>query len=262
MHRDRHGHVGGVGEDDEQHAVDDAHDADEAEQEPRVAHGDLGDARHGDEHAEHLERLDAGGDRAPGGAVQVEHVLVDEGQQVGTPKRATPRNGTANQIRRIVRTLLEHPHRRPDAARAPRRRARSPRRRPPPCARGSRGRARGAGAPGARRRAVGMAKTKNGARQPEVLAPGRRRRSGPRIWPTEFAWRWTREHLHPAGRLVVVGQQRRVGGRDHRPAAAGADAHGDEHRRRIIDGGPVPTENSAQTAAPTVAMRTRLPRSQ
>ena len=102
---DGHPEVGRVGERDEHEPVDHADDRDEPQEEAGVAHGDLGDARHGDEHADDLEGFDAGGDEPTARAVDVEHLLVDEGEELRPRRRARPpRKGTAHQIRRMVRT--------------------------------------------------------------------------------------------------------------------------------------------------------------
>ena len=130
--RDRHRHVRGVGEDDEQHAVDDADDPDEAEQEPRVAHRDLGDAGHGDEHA-----------RAPGAARRPPRSRLGRrcrGRtrprtrgRAGWGRRRGRRRGTARPARCGGSSAPgSAPAWSPRPARAPRRRARPPRRRRPP----------------------------------------------------------------------------------------------------------------------------------
>ena len=55
VHRDGDPEVGRVGQRDEDEPVDHPDDGDEPQEEAGVGHGDLGDAGHGDEHADDLE---------------------------------------------------------------------------------------------------------------------------------------------------------------------------------------------------------------
>ena len=155
---------------------------------PGSRHGDLGDAGHGDEDADDLEGFGAGGDEPTARAVDVEHLLVHEGEERGDPEERD-RRGRAPRTRSAGWCA---PGRAPSSSttrpRARRRPARSPRRGRPPSARGSPAPARGGAATSATNTRVGMAKRKNGHARPShaaITPPS----SGPRICPTEFACR-------------------------------------------------------------------------
>ncbi len=74
---------------------------------------------------------------------------------------------------------------------------------------------------------VGTANTKNGTRQLELnaMTPAS---NGPMKAPTALAARWKRVHLRPVLGRVVVGDERVVGGIDHRLADRRAGASDDE----------------------------------